>query len=146
MVNKDLEVKVAQVQAGGIAEELGIEPKDVLVSINHRPVADLLDYMDLMLEEVLTLQIQKQDGQVWDLTVEKDVCEDLGMTFEPELMDRPKSCKNKCVFCFIDQLPKGMRSTVYFKDDDWRLSYLYGNYVTFTNVTKEELDRICERR
>ena len=146
MVNKDLEVKVAQVQAGGIAEELGIEPKDVLVSINHRPIADLLDYMDLMLEEVLTLQIQKPDGQVWDLTVEKDVCEDLGMTFEPELMDRPKSCKNKCVFCFIDQLPKGMRSTVYFKDDDWRLSYLYGNYVTFTNVTKEELDRICERR
>lgn len=146
MVNKDLEVKVAQVQAGGIAEELGIEPNDVLVSINHRPVADLLDYMDLMLEEVLTLQIQKPDGQVWDLTVEKDVCEDLGMTFEPELMDRPKSCKNKCVFCFIDQLPKGMRSTVYFKDDDWRLSYLYGNYVTFTNVTKEELDRICERR
>lgn len=141
----DLSVKVSEVEKKSIAEELGVEVGDTLIEINGRKVLDLLDYMDLMLSEKLKIEIEKPSGEHWLLDVEKEAYEDIGLTFEPNLMSKPKSCKNKCAFCFIDQDAPNMRDTIYFKDDDWRLSYLYGNYVTFTNVTDEELERICER-
>ncbi len=142
---EDLIVKVSDVEKKSIAEELGIETGDILIGINGRKVLDLLDYMDFMLKEKLKVEIEKKTGERWVLDIEKEAYEDLGLTFEPNLMSKPKSCKNKCAFCFIDQDAPNMRDTIYFKDDDWRLSYLYGNYVTFTNVTDEELDRICNR-
>ncbi len=142
---EELKVKVSEVEKNSIAEELGAEPGDILIGINGRKVLDLLDYMDLMLSDKLEVELEDKNGERKILDIEKDVCEDIGLTFEPNLMSRPKACKNKCAFCFIDQDAPNMRKTIYFKDDDWRLSYLYGNYVTFTNVSEEELERICSR-
>ena len=141
----ELKVRVSDVEKNSIAEELGVSVGDILVGINGRKVLDLLDYMDLMLNEKLEVELEAENGEIKVLDIEKEVYEDIGITFEPNLMSRPKSCKNKCAFCFIDQDAPNMRDTVYFKDDDWRLSYLYGNYVTFTNVSDEELERICKR-
>lgn len=141
----ELKVMVSDVEKNSIAEELGVSVGDILVGINGRKVLDLLDYMDLMLNEKLEVELEAENGEIKVLDIEKEVYEDIGITFEPNLMSRPKSCKNKCAFCFIDQDAPNMRDTVYFKDDDWRLSYLYGNYVTFTNVSDEELERICKR-
>ncbi len=141
----ELKVTVSAVDKDSIAEELGIEVGDVLIGINGREVLDLLDYMDLQLSEKMKVEMEKPDGERWVYDVEKEAYEDLGLTFEPNLMSKPRACKNKCMFCFIDQAAPDMRETIYFKDDDWRLSYLYGNYVTMTNVSDEELDRICER-
>ena len=138
-------VCVSAVEAGSIAQELDIKVGDQLLTVNSREVIDLLDYMDLMLNEKLTLEFMREDGEVYECEVEKEIYEDIGLTFTPELMSPQRACKNKCMFCFIDQAAPNMRDTIYFKDDDWRLSYLYGNYVTLTNVTDEEIDRICER-
>lgn len=139
-------VCVSAVEAGSIAQELDINVGDELLTVNSRKVADLLDYMDLMLNEKLTFEFMRPDGEVYECEVEKEIFEDVGLTFTPELMSEQRACKNKCMFCFIDQAAPNMRDTIYFKDDDWRLSYLYGNYVTLTNVTDEEIDRICDRR
>lgn len=142
---KELKVTVSAIEKNSIAEELGAELGDILIGINGRKVLDLLDYMDLMLSEKLEVELEDKNGERKILDIEKEAYEDIGLTFEPNLMSRPKACKNKCAFCFIDQDAPNMRKTVYFKDDDWRLSYLYGNYVTFTNVSDEELERICKR-
>ncbi len=138
-------VCVSKVEKGSIADELEIEVGDELININGRQVLDLLDYMDLMLSESLKLELCKPNGEVYVCDVEKDAFEDLGLSFTPELMSEQRACKNKCMFCFIDQAAPNMRKTIYFKDDDWRLSYLYGNYVTLTNVDDDEIDRICNR-
>jgi putative radical SAM enzyme (TIGR03279 family) len=138
--------KIYIVQKNSIAEEAGIEEGDLLLSINKQNIKDIFDYRYFQASEELILEIEKPDGEIWEIEVEKDESEDLGIEFEDSLIDGAKSCTNKCIFCFIDQLPKGMRETVYFKDDDSRLSFLTGNYVTLTNIKKEELQRIINYR
>ena len=133
---------VKAVEAGSIAEEMGIEAGDKLISINDTAIEDVFDYHFLVNDEEITLLIQKPDGEEWELEIEKDYDEDLGIEFEQGLMDEYRSCRNKCVFCFIDQMPKGMRETLYFKDDDSRLSFLQGNYITLTNMSDHDIDRI----
>ena len=115
--------KITSVEPNSLGEELGIEVGDYLVSINDTPVKDIIDYKFLMNDEYIEVEIEKSDGEVWILEADKDIQEDLGVDFESSIMDKAKSCSNKCIFCFIDQLPGGMRDTLYFKDDDSRLSF-----------------------
>ena len=133
---------VSAVAPGSIAEELEIEPGDVLVSVNGQEPEDVFDYRYLMNEDEVLVVIRKPDGEEWELEIEKEYEDDLGMEFENGLMDDYRSCRNKCMFCFIDQLPKGMRDTLYFKDDDSRLSFLQGNYLTLTNMNEHDLEKI----
>lgn len=139
---KSKEHTIHQIEPGSIAEELELEPGDILVSVNGQNVQDIFDYHYLINEEYLELLIRKPDGEEWELEIEKEYEDDLGIVFENGLMDEYRSCRNKCMFCFIDQLPKGMRDTLYFKDDDSRLSFLQGNYVTLTNMSDEDVERI----
>ncbi len=133
---------ISQIEPGSIAEELELEPGDTLLSINGNEMEDVFDYHFLINDDYLVLLVEKKDGQEWELEIEKDYYEDLGIVFENGLMDDYKSCSNKCIFCFIDQMPPGMRETLYFKDDDSRLSFLQGNYITLTNMKDKDLDRI----
>lgn len=142
MAKKLQEHKIKEVLPGSIAEELEIEAGDILVSINEQPIKDVFDYRYLSEDEELILLVRKPDGEEWELEIEKDAYEDLGLVFEDGLMDEYRSCRNKCVFCFIDQMPSGMRETLYFKDDDARLSFLQGNYITLTNLSEEDMERI----
>jgi putative radical SAM enzyme (TIGR03279 family) len=142
MTKKLQEHTIKEVLTDSIAEELEIEAGDVLVSINEQPIKDVFDYRYLSEEEEITLLIRKPDGEEWELEIEKDAYEDLGLVFEDGLMDEYRSCRNKCIFCFIDQMPPGMRDTLYFKDDDARLSFLQGNYITLTNLSEEDMERI----
>ena len=135
---------VKEVEAGSIASEMGIEPGDKLLSINDNEIEDVFDYHYYVNEEEIVLLIQKPDGEEWELEIEKDYEEDLGIVFEQGLMDEYRSCHNKCIFCFIDQMPKGMRDTLYFKDDDSRLSFLQGNYITLTNMSDHDIERIVK--
>lgn len=136
---------IEKVEPGSIAEELGIEIGDILVSINDVEVKDIIDYKYLLSDEDIVVRIQKED-EIWDFEIEKDVQEDLGIEFSNSLIDKAKRCSNNCMFCFIDQLPKNMRETLYFKDDDSRLSFLQGNFITLTNMKDEEVDRIIKYR
>ena len=142
MSKKLQEHTIKEVLPESIAEELEIEAGDVLVSINEQPIKDVFDYRYLSEDEEITLLIRKPDGEEWELEIEKDAYEDLGLVFEDGLMDEYRSCRNKCIFCFIDQMPPGMRDTLYFKDDDARLSFLQGNYITLTNLSEEDMERI----
>ena len=136
---------IKAVEPGSIAEELGVEAGDILLSINEEPVEDIFDYQFMTQEEELTVTIRKGKTQEeWVLEIEKEEWEDLGIEFENGLMDDYRSCHNKCIFCFIDQMPKGMRETLYFKDDDSRLSFLQGNYVTLTNMKQKDVDKIIK--
>lgn len=137
---------IDRIEPGSIAEELELEKGDVLVSINGQKIEDVFDYHYLVNDEELTVLVRKSDGEEWELEIEKDYAEDLGIEFENGLMDDYRSCQNKCMFCFIDQMPKGMRDTLYFKDDDERLSFLMGNYVTLTNLSEREIQRIIDLR
>lgn len=139
---KNCRHRISQVKEGSIAWELEIEPGDELLSINGETVEDVFDYHYLVNDEELELLICKQNGEEWELEIEKDLEENLGLEFENSLMDEYRSCRNHCVFCFIDQMPPGMRETLYFKDDDSRLSFLQGNYVTLTNMSDHDIDRI----
>ena len=135
---------ISNVNPDSIAEELELEPGDIVVSINGKEIEDIFDYRFMMNDEYIVLGvIKKEDGEFWEYEIEKDFDEDLGVDFESGMMDDYRSCSNKCIFCFIDQLPKGMRPTLYFKDDDARLSFLQGNYVTLTNMSQKDVDRIC---
>lgn len=136
--------KISRVEEGSIAWELGIEQGDMLLTINDQEVEDVFDYHYLINEEYLTVLIEKKEGEQWELEIEKEYEDDLGLEFESGLMDEYRSCRNKCIFCFIDQMPPGMRDTLYFKDDDSRLSFLQGNYVTLTNMSDHDLDRIIK--
>jgi len=133
---------IKEIEPGSIAEELGIEPGDKLISINDQEIEDVFDYHFYVNDEYFTLLVEKANGEEWELEIEKDYEEDLGIEFEQGLMDEYRSCRNKCMFCFIDQMPKGMRETLYFKDDDSRLSFLQGNYVTLTNMSEKDVRRI----
>ena len=129
-----------------IADELGIEVGDLLISINGEPIHDIIEYRFLLSDEYLEVEIQKQNREVYIYEIEKDYDDDLGIEFTNPIIDKAKSCRNKCVFCFIDQLPKGMRETLYFKDDDSRLSFLQGNFVTLTNMSEEDINNIIKYR
>lgn len=133
---------VKAVEEGSIARELDIEPGDELLSINGSSVKDVFDYHYLLNEEYVEILIRKAGGEEWELEIEKEYEEDLGIIFENEFMDDYRSCSNRCIFCFIDQMPPGMRKTLYFKDDDSRLSFLQGNYVTLTNMSDQDMERI----
>ena len=134
--------KIAWVEPGSIAEELGLEPGDAIEEINGNEIEDIFDYQYYVEDEYLDVLILTKDGEECVLEIEKDEDEDLGITFESSLMDEYHSCCNKCMFCFIDQMPPGMRETLYFKDDDSRLSFLQGNYVTLTNMSDHDIERI----
>lgn len=133
---------IKTVYPGSIAEELEIEPGDVLLAINDKEIEDVFDYRYLMKDEYVEILIRKQDGGEWLLEIDKDYDEELGVEFENGLMSEYRSCSNQCIFCFIDQMPPGMRETLYFKDDDSRLSFLQGNYITLTNMKQKDIDRI----
>lgn len=134
--------EIKTVLPGSIASELELVPGDVLLSVNGKEIEDILDYHYLTNEEYLTVLVRKPDGEEWELEIEKEFEEDLGLEFTEELMDQYRSCRNQCIFCFIDQMPPGMRETLYFKDDDARLSFLQGNYITLTNMSDKQIDRI----
>ena len=140
------EHRICSVQQGSIAWEMGIEPGDKLLAVDGQEIEDVFDYRYYIEEEELVLLIEKPDGEQWELEIEKESYEDLGMEFEQGLMDEYRSCRNRCIFCFIDQMPPGMRDTLYFKDDDSRLSFLQGNYVTLTNMSEHDLERIIRFR
>lgn len=135
---------IYKVKPDSIAAEMDLEPGDELVSINGKEIEDVFDYHFYVNDTFLDVVIRKADGEEWELEIEKEFDEDLGIEFENGLMDDYKSCTNKCIFCFIDQMPPGMRETLYFKDDDSRLSFLQGNYITLTNMKDKDLDRIIQ--
>ena len=136
---------ISKVYKDSIADELGIEVGDLLISINGEPIHDIIEYRFLLSDEYLEVEIQKQNREVYIYEIEKDYDDDLGIEFTNPIIDKAKSCRNKCVFCFIDQLPKGMRETLYFKDDDSRLSFLQGNFVTL-NMSEEDINNIIKYR
>lgn len=133
--------KISQVDPGSIAEELELVPGDYVLAINGTQVEDIFDYEYYINSPSITMLVRKADGEEWELDIENDY-EDLGLTFEKGLMSDYRSCCNQCIFCFIDQMPPGMRETLYFKDDDSRLSFLQGNYITLTNMKEKDIDRI----
>ena len=137
---------ITSVMPDSIAEEVGIEVNDILLSVNGEKIVDIIDYRFLTNDEEIVLEIQKPNGEIWDYEIEKDYGEELGLEFGGGIMDKAKRCSNKCMFCFIDQNPKGMRETLYFKDDDSRLSFLQGNFVTLTNMKDEDIERIIKYR
>lgn len=145
-MKKEVPIVINNVLPDSIAEEAGIEKGDILLTINGESIQDIFDYRFLISDEELTIEIKKEDGEIWEIDIEKFEDEDLGIEFGDELIDEAKSCSNKCIFCFIDQLPKGMRDSLYFKDDDMRLSFLSGNYVTLTNMDDSHIDRIIKYR
>ena len=138
--------QISCVQPGSIASELGLQPGDFLLMIDGQPLLDVFDYRMRQLNEQLLLTVRKAGGEMIEFDIEKDEDEDLGLEFENPLLDECSVCQNHCVFCFIDQLPSGLRSSLYFKDDDLRLSFLTGNYVSLTNICVEELDRLISYR
>lgn len=136
-------VKITGIEPGSRAQRAGIKPGDTLISINGHDIVDVLDYRFFETERDLRLKLERDGGEL-GIEIIKPRYAGIGLEFESYLMDRERSCRNKCVFCFIDQLPKGMRETLYFKDDDDRLSFLFGNYITLTNIDDREVDRILQ--
>lgn len=143
-MNKSKGHLIKKILPESIAEEFELAPGDRLISINGHEIEDIFDYQFYAEDTYIEILIEKPDGEQWILEVDKEEDEDLGIEFDNGLMDEYRSCHNKCIFCFIDQMPKGMRDTLYFKDDDSRLSFLQGNYVTLTNMSDHDLDRIIQ--
>ncbi len=137
-------VVISGVVNGSAAFKTKIEQGDVLLKINGNEIMDVLDYRFYENERKVVLLIQKQNGKQKRIVIRKDEDDEIGLLFDTYLMDKQRSCKNNCIFCFIDQLPKGMRDTLYFKDDDSRMSFLFGNYITLTNITEHEIERIIK--
>ena len=137
-------VKIFDVTTGSHADKVGIKKGETLLSINSNEIVDVLDYRFYQVNRKLTLEVADEDKNVRTIEMTKGEYEEIGLEFETYLMDKQHSCRNKCIFCFIDQLPKGMRESLYFKDDDSRLSFLFGNYITLTNITEHEIDRIIK--
>lgn len=137
-------VKIFDVTTGSHADKAGIKKGETLPSINSNEIVDVLDYRFYQVNRKLTLEVADEDKNVRTIEMTKGEYEEIGLEFETYLMDKQHSCRNKCIFCFIDQLPKGMRESLYFKDDDSRLSFLFGNYITLTNITEHEIDRIIK--
>lgn len=137
-------VKIYDVTIGSHADKAGIKKGETLLSINSNEIVDVLDYRFYQVNRKLTLEVEDEDKNVRIIEMTKGEYEEIGLEFETYLMDKQHSCRNKCIFCFIDQLPRGMRESLYFKDDDSRLSFLFGNYITLTNITEHEIDRIIK--
>ena len=137
-------VKIFDVTTGSHADKAGIKKGETLLSINSNEIVDVLDYRFYQVNRKLTLEVEDDNKNVRTIEMTKGEYEEIGLEFETYLMDKQHSCRNKCIFCFIDQLPKGMRESLYFKDDDSRLSFLFGNYITLTNITEHEIDRIIK--
>ncbi len=135
---------VENVKEGSIGEEAGIEKGDSLISVNGSKITDILDYIYLTNDEYLLLEVDKPNGELWEIEIDKDYDDDLGLVFLSPTIDHIKCCHNKCLFCFVDQMPLGMRSSLYVKDDDYRLSALHGNFATFTNLGEKDLERIIK--
>lgn len=134
--------KISSVLPGSIAEELELEEGDLLLSIDGEKPEDMIDYNYLCKNELIVVEIQKLNGEIEEIELEKDYDEDLGIVFESAVFDRVKPCLNNCIFCFVAQQPKGLRDTLYIKDDDYRLSYLQGTYITTTNLSEKDKERI----
>ncbi|MGN1051684.1 MAG: radical SAM protein, partial [Acutalibacteraceae bacterium] len=139
-----MSVKIAGIESMSYAEKAGIKEGETLISINGNEIVDVLDYRFYQVNKKLLLKVKAQDGKVRKVKIKKPEYAEIGLVFSDYLMDTQHSCKNKCIFCFIDQLPKGMRESLYFKDDDSRLSFLFGNYITLTNLTDHEVERIIK--
>lgn len=137
---------VLSVEENSIAEEIGIESGDIILAINDMEIVDYLDYKFLSSAEEIVMTVKKSSGELIEFEIYNDYGEDLGINFSDMLFGSTKSCVNKCIFCFIDQLPKGMRKTMYFKDDDTRLSFLHGNYVTLTNMKEADIEKLIKYR
>ena len=145
-MSKEKKHVISKVLPGSIAEEMGLEIGDAITKVNNEPIEDIFDFQFLMQDEYVEVTVLTKDGEEAVLEIDKEYDEDLGVEFENGLMDDYRSCSNKCIFCFIDQMPKGMRETLYFKDDDSRLSFLQGNYVTLTNMSEHDIERIIKYR
>ena len=136
-------VRIENVIKNSLSARCGIRNGDILISINGHEINDVLDYRFYLAEKQISIEIKRED-EILKFNVCKKTYDDIGLEFETPLMDKKHRCENKCIFCFIDQLPKGLRETLYFKDDDSRLSFLHGNYITLTNLEKKDIDRIIE--
>lgn len=133
---------ISKVEKNSIADELELKSGDEILSIDEQKMTDLIDYNFLCKSELLTIEVKKNNGEIEEIEIEKDFDEDLGIIFESAVFDKIRPCLNKCIFCFVDQQPEGLRTTLYIKDDDYRLSYLQGTYVTLTNLTQKDKERI----
>ena len=139
-----MSVIIKDIEKKSPAHKAGIKSGDTLVSLNGNIIMDVLDYRFYQNSEKIIAEIINSKGIVKTIKIKKGEYDELGMVFDTYLMDEKRSCKNKCIFCFIDQLPKGLRESLYFKDDDSRLSFLFGNYITLTNITEHEIERIIK--
>ncbi len=137
---------IKYVELGSVAEEMGIQSGDYLVAINDKPILDIMDYLYHRDDDEVVLTIETKDGEIWDCEIEKEYDESIGLVFENPIIDRAMHCTNKCIFCFIDQMPKGMRQSLYFKDDDSRLSFMLGNFITLTNMSDAVFQRMIDYR
>lgn len=137
---------VKSVRENSIASECGIKVGDRLLSVNGQPATDYIDYEYHMADTSLLLVFETADREKYEAEIEKEPYEDLGVEFADDGFGKKIVCKNKCVFCFVDQMPLGMRKTLYFKDDDWRMSFLMGSYITLTNLSSGEIDRIIQKK
>ncbi|NLM88874.1 MAG: DUF512 domain-containing protein [Syntrophomonadaceae bacterium] len=137
---------IMEVIKASIADAVGLEPGDTLLSINGQPVEDLLDYQFYSQDDNITLVIEKKNGETWSVDIEKDFDDELGLLFEGVVFDRIRLCRNRCMFCFIDQMPSAMRETLYVKDDDYRYSFLFGNYITLTNLSDDDWNKLESMR
>ncbi len=137
-------VEIKNVRFDSIGEEMDIVAGDILLSINEHPILDILDYQYYAQDDYLIIEIRKKNNEIWSLEIEKDYDEDLGLEFEGIVFDKMKGCSNRCLFCFVDQLPRQMRKTLYVKDDDYRYSFLYGNFITLTNLSEADWQKIID--
>lgn len=137
-------VEIRNVRRLSIGEEMEIEAGDTLLSVNEHPIKDILDYKYYTEEDYLVLEIRKKDNEIWEIEIEKDFDDDLGLEFDGIIFDHMKACSNRCLFCFVDQLPRNMRKTLYVKDDDYRYSFMYGNFITLTNLSEEDWQKIID--
>lgn len=135
-------LKISEIVTGSIAQEIGIENDDCIISVNGVEINDLLDYKYYTTDNCVNISLQKANGDLWELDIEKDFDEDLGLSFAATGLEKITQCRNKCIFCFVDQMPKGLRDTLYVKDDDYRLSFLQGSFITMVNLTEQDLERI----
>jgi putative radical SAM enzyme (TIGR03279 family) len=138
--------EIENVLPGSIAQQLELEPGDKILSVNGSKPEDLIDFRFLCADEEIEIEIMKEDGQIWVCDVQKEFDEALGITFTQDTFDGIRNCANKCIFCFVDQMPVGLRESLYIKDDDYRHSFLHGNFITLTNLTKNDIDRILRMR
>src|SRR5665647_2992327 len=146
MVRNTVAARIQEVGQGSIAAEMEIRPGDTLLSINSHFINDILDYQFYSQDDYIVVEIEKENREIWSLEIEKDYDEELGFHFAEPVFDRMKSCSNTCVFCFVDQLPPHMRKSLYIKDDDYRHSFLYGNFITLTNISEADWQKIIEMR